>query len=69
MEQDGVARTVSLAELCREAVARHGDNWVEVKAYVAGRIEELPPHERAAFELDVERMLSFDAPPKHETWH
>lgn len=70
MTQNGVPRIISLAELCLEAVARHGDNWSAVRAYVTGRLNELPADERAAFERDVERILSFDPPPrKGETWH
>ena len=66
MTQNGVPRVISLAELCREAVARHGDNWTAVRAYVTGRIGELPADERAAFEKDVERFLSFAPPRKGE---
>ena len=53
---------ITLAELCREAVKRYGDDWPTIERYIALRVDELPADERLRLDADIARMLGFRAP-------
>ncbi|HEX2726990.1 MAG TPA: hypothetical protein VHN20_14320 [Beijerinckiaceae bacterium] len=57
-----LAVTVTLAELCREAVNRYGDDWPRIERLIALRGDELPADERLRLDADVARILGFRAP-------
>ena len=58
-----LAVSVTLAELCRDAVSRYGDDWPRIERYIALRVDELPADERLRLDADVARVLGFRAPP------
>lgn len=60
---------VTMAELCREAVERHGDDWPNIEAYVAARIKDMPIEDRARFDRDMKRMINFCAPSRRGNLH
>jgi hypothetical protein len=53
---------ITLAELCREAVKRYGDDWPRIERYIALRVDELPADQRLRLDADVARVLGFRAP-------
>ncbi|MGO4527218.1 hypothetical protein AB4097_20460 [Microvirga sp. 2MCAF35] len=61
--------TATLAELCHEAVQRHGDDWGQVQAYVAERIAAMPRADRERLIDDVGRLLAFRAPSRPGVLH
>jgi len=62
-------RTATLAELCQEAVQRYGDDWGQIRAYVAERIAHLPSEDRKRLTEDIDRLLSFHAPSRQSALH
>jgi hypothetical protein len=56
--------TISLADLCRDAVERFGADWPRIQAYVAEQIALMPGEERKRLTDDVDRILSFFAPSR-----
>jgi hypothetical protein len=56
--------TISLADLCRDAVERFGADWPRIQVYVAEQIALMPGEERKRLTDDVDRLLSFFAPSR-----
>ena len=59
--------TLSLQELCREAVVRCGDDWQRIEHYVAVALRALPLNRREALLQDMLRILRYRPPPDVET--
>jgi hypothetical protein len=54
--------SLTLDDLCCEAVARCGDDWQQIERYVATRLRQLPRRRRQALVADVSRILQ-EKPP------
>lgn len=51
-----------LAELCDEAVMRHGSDWPAIEKYIADRLQDMDVGERSLLILEVREVLKFVAP-------
>ena len=69
MTQSNNHGTETLAELCEEAVQHCGDDWHRVLAYVADRIAAMPGDDQERLAENVDRILSFWAPPRSGVLH
>ena len=52
----------SLADLCAEAVARHGSDWKAIERHVAERLGEMNAGDQSRLLQDIRRILDFTGP-------
>ncbi len=62
MSQENAGSAVALADLCEEAVQRCGADWRRIEAYIAERLRDMAPAERARAESQIAQILRFRAP-------
>jgi hypothetical protein len=53
----------SLADLCDEAVARHGADWRGIERYVSDELEKLGKDERDQITAKIQNLLKFATTP------
>ena len=52
----------ALANICRDAARRHGDDWRAVKKHIKSRVEALPNEQRKRLAREMGRVLRYCAP-------
>jgi hypothetical protein len=60
-----VVRPTELAAfmtICREAAARHGDNWPAIEQHIKRRFATLPSEQRQRLAREIDRVLRYRAP-------
>jgi hypothetical protein len=56
------AELFALANICREAAQRHGDDWNAVKKHIKKCVDALPNDQRERLATEMGRVLSYYAP-------
>jgi hypothetical protein len=52
----------ALANICREAAERHGDNWSALETHIKRCFDALPKDQRARLVNEMGRVLRYYAP-------
>ncbi|MGO4705573.1 hypothetical protein AB4072_07335 [Microvirga sp. 2MCAF38] len=66
MTQSDSIVPIRLAELCRDAVERFGDDWESIQAYIIEQVASMPGDDLIAFNEQIRRVLGFLAPIRGE---
>lgn len=59
----------TLAELCQEAVAHCNGDWTRIQAFLKERLSQMSGDGQKELKSEMDRILSFYAPPRRSLLH